>query len=75
MTTFQLLTEWAPRSSILILNGGLLLRVPRVKDPSIDLAAWTSMLCGSLAIPALIAALLNLGICRADSTSGSSPAT
>ena len=57
MTTIQFLAEWALRSSILILSGALLLRALRVKDPSIRLAAWTAMLCGSLAIPALTAAL------------------
>jgi uncharacterized protein (TIGR03435 family) len=59
MTSFpvelQFLAEWALRSSILILIGALLLRALRVKDPSIRLAAWTAMLCGSLAIPLLAA--------------------
>jgi hypothetical protein len=53
MNTIQFLAEWAVRSSILILSGALLLRVLRVKDSSIRLAAWTAMLCGSLAIPAM----------------------
>jgi beta-lactamase regulating signal transducer with metallopeptidase domain len=53
----QLLGEWALRSSILILSGALLLWALRVKDPAIRLAAWTVMLCGSLAIPVLIRAL------------------
>jgi beta-lactamase regulating signal transducer with metallopeptidase domain len=53
MTTTQFLAEWALRSSILILSGALLLQVLRIKDPSIRLACWTAMLCGSLAIPAL----------------------
>jgi hypothetical protein len=57
MTTIQFLGEWALRSSILILSGALLLRALRVKDPSIRLAAWTVTLFGSLAIPALTAAL------------------
>jgi hypothetical protein len=57
MTTIQFLAEWALRSSILILSGALLLRALRVKDPSILLAAWTAMLCGSLAMPAITAAL------------------
>ena len=60
MTTIQFLAEWALRSSILILSGALLLWALRVKDPSIRLAAWTAMLCGSLAIPALTAALPKL---------------
>lgn len=57
MNTIQFLAEWAVRSSILILSGALLLRVLRVKDSSIRLAAWTAMLCGSLAIPAMTSAL------------------
>ncbi|MGO9260398.1 MAG: M56 family metallopeptidase [Bryobacteraceae bacterium] len=57
MTWIQFLAEWDLRSSILILGGALLLRALRVKDPSICSAAWTAMLCGSLAIPALTAAL------------------
>ena len=57
MTTIQFLAEWAVRSSILILLGGLLLWALRVKDSSIRLAAWTAMLCGSLAIPVLTTTL------------------
>jgi uncharacterized protein (TIGR03435 family) len=57
LTTLLFLAEWALRSSILILGGALLLRALRVKDPSIRLAAWTAMLCVSLAIPAITAAL------------------
>ncbi|SPE38071.1 Peptidase M56, BlaR1 (modular protein) [Candidatus Sulfopaludibacter sp. SbA3] len=57
MTTIQFLAEWALRSSILILSGALLLRALRVKNPAIRLAAWTAMLCGSLAIPVLTPAL------------------
>ena len=57
MTTIQFLAEWALRSSILILSGALLLRALRVMDPSIRLAAWTAMLCVSLAMPAITAAL------------------
>ena len=53
MTAIQFLAEWALRSSILILIGALLLWVLRIKDPSVRLAAWVAMLCGSLAIPAL----------------------
>jgi hypothetical protein len=56
----QFLAEWALRSSILIVSGALLLRALRVKDPSIRLAAWTAMLCASLAIPALMAVLPKL---------------
>jgi hypothetical protein len=53
MTTLQFLAEWALRSSILIFTGWLLLLVLRVKDPSIRLAAWVVILCGSLALPGL----------------------
>ncbi len=60
MTTIQFLAEWALRSSILILSGGLLLWALRVKDPSVRLAAWTVMLVASLAIPALTAGLPEL---------------
>src|ERR1700721_2886308 len=51
MTTIQFLTEWALRSSVLTLTGALLLWALRVKDPSVRLAAWTAMLCGSLLLP------------------------
>jgi hypothetical protein len=60
MTTLQFLAEWALRSSILILSilsGALLLWLFWVKDPSVRLAAWVVVLAGSLAIPALTAAL------------------
>jgi RND family efflux transporter MFP subunit len=60
MTTIAFLAEWAVRSSALILVGALLLWVLRVKDASVRLAAWTVMLCCSLAIPALTAALPEL---------------
>jgi multidrug efflux system membrane fusion protein len=72
----QFLAEWALRSSILILSGALLLWALRVKDPSIRLAAWTAMLCGSLAIPVLTAALPKapLAIMRAPSGRVEAPA-
>jgi Zn-dependent protease with chaperone function len=57
MTNIQLLAEWALRSSILVLGGAVLLRILRVKDPSIRLAAWIAVLCGSLAIPVVMTAL------------------
>jgi beta-lactamase regulating signal transducer with metallopeptidase domain len=41
----------------MILSAALLLRALRVKDPSIRSAAWTAILCGSLTIPLLGAAL------------------
>ena len=64
MTAIQFLAEWALRSSLLILGGGLLLWALRVKNPSIRLAAWTAMLCGSLAIPALTPTLPRLPLPR-----------
>ncbi len=60
MIAIQFLAEWALRSSILIVSGALLLKALRVKDPSIRWAAWTAMLCASLAIPALTVALPKL---------------
>jgi beta-lactamase regulating signal transducer with metallopeptidase domain len=57
MTTIHFLTDWALRSSILILTGALLFRALRVKDASIGLAAWTAMLFGSLVLPALTTVL------------------
>lgn len=59
MTTILFLLEWAIRSSILIASGALLLWALQVRDSSIRLAAWTAMLCGSLAIPLLTTALPN----------------
>ncbi|HTB13220.1 MAG TPA: efflux RND transporter periplasmic adaptor subunit [Bryobacteraceae bacterium] len=57
MTWIEFLAEWTLRSSALILCGALLLWALRVKDASTRLAAWTAMLIGSLAIPALTASL------------------
>src|SRR5580698_468540 len=57
MNTIHFLAEWALRSSILIFTGGLLLLVLRVKDPAIRLAAWTAMLCASLAMPLFTASV------------------
>ena len=76
MTTIQFLAEWAIRSSILILSGALILRALRVNDPSIRLAAWTAMLCGSLAIPAITAALpkMPLAVMRAAARPAEVPA-
>ncbi len=51
MTTIQFLAEWGFRSAIQILSGALLLWALRVRDASVRLAAWTAMLCGSLAMP------------------------
>jgi RND family efflux transporter MFP subunit len=62
MIAIQFLMEWALRSSILILCGAALLRALRVKDASIRLAAWTAMLFGSLAIPALTVMLPDMSL-------------
>jgi biotin carboxyl carrier protein len=47
------LAGWALRSSVLILCGAGLLWILRVKDAAVRLTAWTALLAGSLAIPAL----------------------
>jgi RND family efflux transporter MFP subunit len=75
MIAIQFLAEWALRSAILILSGAVLLRALRVKDSSIRLAAWSAMLFGSLAIPALTVALprLPLIIVRASDRPGDAP--
>ncbi len=57
MRAVLFLAEWAVRSAAVILCGALLLRVMRVKDPAIRLTAWVAMLCGSLAMPALMTTL------------------
>ena len=51
MNTIYFLADWALRSSILIASCGLLLWALRLRDPSIRLAAWAAVLCGSLAMP------------------------
>lgn len=53
----QLLVGWAVRSSILILAGAVLVWLLRVKNPAIRLTAWTALLAGSMAIPALMTVL------------------
>ena len=75
MIAIQFLAEWALRSAILILSGAVLLRALRVKDSSIRLAAWTAMLFGSLAIPALTVALprMPLIIVRASERPADAP--
>src|SRR5438046_474646 len=57
MTTSLFVAEWALRSSILIVTGALFLWTVRLKDASVRLALWTAILCASLAIPFLSAAL------------------
>jgi multidrug efflux pump subunit AcrA (membrane-fusion protein) len=60
MISIQFLAEWAIRSSILILSGALLLWALRVKSSSIRLAVWVALLCASMALPVLTAALPEL---------------
>jgi uncharacterized protein (TIGR03435 family) len=62
MISIQILIEWALRSSMLILSGALLLKALRVKDPAVRLAAWTAILCASLALPALKVSLPSLPV-------------
>lgn len=57
MTTLVFVGEWTLRSSVLIAGGALMLWALRVKDAAVRLAAWTAILAGSLAIPALMTAL------------------
>jgi beta-lactamase regulating signal transducer with metallopeptidase domain len=57
MITVSFLAGWALRSAILIVSGVVLLKMLRVKDASVRLAAWTAILCGSLAIPLLTVSL------------------
>jgi RND family efflux transporter MFP subunit len=76
MITNSFLVEWAIRSSILILGGTFLIWVLRVKDSSVRLAAWTAILCSSLAIPALTWALpgVPFGLTRVASPNIEAPA-
>jgi RND family efflux transporter MFP subunit len=62
MSAIEFLVEWAVRSAVLILAGALILWALRVKAASIRLAAWTAMLAGSLAIPALIVTLPKMSV-------------
>ncbi len=62
MIAIQTLAEWALRSSVLILSGILLLKVMRIKDAPVRLAAWTAMLCGSLAIQLLSVTMPSLPV-------------
>ena len=57
MITVGFLADWALRSTGLIASGALLLKVLRVKDPSVRLAAWTAILCCSSALPLLTVSL------------------
>jgi hypothetical protein len=62
MTPIPLLGAWILRSTGLILAGVLMLRLLRVKNPSVRLAALTAMLAGSLAIPLLSVALPKVAV-------------
>lgn len=70
MTPIHFMSEWALRSSVLILAGSLLVWLPRVKSPSIRQMAWTVLLAGSLAVPVLTAILpkVRFDIGRATAT-------
>ena len=69
--TAEFLLEWTLRSSVVIGAGAALLWMLRIKDPSVQLAAWTAMLGSSLAIPALV---LTLPAVRVPSVTFSVPA-
>ncbi|HEX3747088.1 MAG TPA: M56 family metallopeptidase [Bryobacteraceae bacterium] len=62
MIAAQFLAQWALRSSILIASSVVLLKALRVKDPSVRLAAWTAILCVSLALPVLKMSLPSLPV-------------
>jgi RND family efflux transporter MFP subunit len=62
MAAIEFLALWAFRSSVLILTAALLLRLLRVHDPAVRLAAWTAALCASLALPALTGSLPKLPV-------------
>jgi uncharacterized protein (TIGR03435 family) len=53
MITVGFLAQWGLRSTILIASGAILLKLLKVNDPAVRLAAWTAILCVSLAIPML----------------------
>lgn len=61
MNMAPFLFEWTVRSTILLVGGVLLMRALRWKDPSLRLAAWTALLAGSLAIPALMTVFPAIG--------------
>ena len=53
MTILIFVTAWALRSAVVALTAAVLLRLFRIEDPAVRLAAWTAALFGSLLIPAL----------------------
>jgi len=55
-----LLIDWTVRSTLLISCGALLLRGLRVKGAATRLAAYTAILCASMALPALTSSLPRL---------------
>ncbi len=60
MIILQFLFAWAVRSAILVLAGTLVLVAARLRAPSVRLAAWTTILLGSIATPILTHSLPNL---------------
>jgi hypothetical protein len=60
MIILQFLFAWAVRSAILVSAGAIVLVVARLKAPSVRLAAWTTILLGSIATPILTHSLPNL---------------
>ncbi len=60
MTTLGFVFEWALRSSVMILACTLLLRLFATKNASFRLAGYVAVLCGSLIIPMLTAAMPGL---------------
>ena len=60
MIVLSFLFAWAVRSAILVLAGAIVLVTARLKAPSIRLAAWTTILLGSIATPLLTLSLPNL---------------
>lgn len=57
MTIVTFVAAWTLRSAVVALSAAVLLKLFRVKDPSVRLAAWTAALAGSLLIPALTATM------------------
>ncbi|HUP02523.1 MAG TPA: efflux RND transporter periplasmic adaptor subunit [Bryobacteraceae bacterium] len=71
MSALEFLGLWAVRSSALTGAAAILLWALRVKDPAARLAAWTAVLCASLALPALTAGLPRLAVAIPRATSRS----
>jgi len=60
MTALTFLAEWALRSALVVVAIALGLKLSRVRNPSVRLAAWTAVLIGSLLIPALTSVVPDL---------------